>query len=228
MDRIRIAGKEIPVLIKYKNIRHTYLRIRPDRTLYVTTSYKTKEESIVDFIRKHEMIISNNLDNLNRSLIPLVGSTISLFGINYPIKINPFLKKTYLFEDNVFSFRKDENKNIYIKKFYQKIVIEKAYILLQKWMNIIGKEIDFNDIILKSQWMKSQFGSCQHKTKIIKLNSVLACFDERYLDTILVHELIHLKIQNHGKDFYKMLLSYIPNYHQIRHELGIKFKSIEG
>ncbi len=228
MDRINIAGKDIPILIKYKNIRHTYLRIKSDRTLYVTTSLKTKEDSIIDFIKKHEMTINNTLNNLNRSVIPLISSTVSLFGVNYQIDINPLLKKPCQLKDNVFYFRKEDNQLLYLKKFYQETVIEKANELLQKWNTIIGNEINFNGIEIKSQWMKSQFGSCQNKTKIIKLNSVLACFEESYLETILVHELVHLKIQNHGRDFYKMLLFYLPDYHQIRRELGIKFKSIEG
>ncbi len=228
MDRINIAGKDIPILIKYKNIRHTYLRIKSDRTLYVTTSLKTKEDSIIDFIKKHEMTINNTLNNLNRSVIPLISSTVSLFGVNYQIDINPLLKKPCQLKDNVFYFRKEDNQLLYLKKFYQETVIEKANELLQKWNTIIGNEINFNGIEIKSQWMKGQFGSCQNKTKIIKLNSVLACFEESYLETILVHELVHLKIQNHGRDFYKMLLFYLPDYHQIRRELGIKFKSIEG
>ena len=228
MDWIVLAERKIPLKITYKKIRHTYLRIKPDLSLSVTTGLKTKEQTVLEFIYKNQKKILSTLDNLNNVKKPLMSTTIDLFGISYPVELNPNLSSNYRFENNIFFYQNDSNKMVSLKSFYTEKVIEKSYQYLDKWKQIIGKEINLNHIIIKAQWMKSQFGSCQSQTRIIKMNSVLALYDEKYLETILLHEIVHLKVQNHGKDFYKLLLSYYPNYYHLRHELGQKFKSIEG
>jgi len=228
VERINLSGRDIPILIQYKKIRHTYLRIKPDQSLFVTTSLLTKESTIIDFIKIHEQQILKTLDTINHTKKPLAGSTIDFFGATYPIVYNPLIKKNYLFSNGIFYYLNEQKKINSLKKFYANEVVEKSKQLLEKWKMIIGNSINLDQVSFKSQWMKSQFGSCQSKTKIINLNSVLACFDEQYLEAILLHELVHLKIQNHGKKFYDLLLFYIPNYRLIRHELGVKFKSIGG
>ena len=55
--------------------------------------------------------------------------------------------------------------------------------------------------------------------QVIKLNSILARFDIKYLRAVLIHEIVHLKVKNHQKAFYDVLLKYEPNYRHIRKEL---------
>jgi predicted metal-dependent hydrolase len=68
--------------------------------------------------------------------------------------------------------------------------------------------------------MKSRYGSCIPKKRIIKLNSILARFDEVYIKVILIHELIHLEEHNHQKGFYEYINSWIPNYRSYIKEIN--------
>ena len=63
--------------------------------------------------------------------------------------------------------------------------------------------------------MNTRFGSCIASKKIIKINTILARLDIVYLKTILIHEIIHLKVHNHQREFYKYIDLLIPNYKQI-------------
>lgn len=66
--------------------------------------------------------------------------------------------------------------------------------------------------------MKSRWGSCTSKGRIT-LNSDLVKLDERLADYVIIHELCHLKFQNHGKEFYRLLGELVPDYKSIRKEL---------
>lgn len=227
MDRIILSGRSIPVVIVYKNIRHTYLRIKPDKTLYITTSKRTKVSSIETLIKSNEIKILKTIDKTSMPLTPLMNDQILFFGVEYPAIYDPSLKKSWLFDGQTFYYKNESTKITSLKSFYAKSVIEQSTGLLEKWRPLLIKDINLNHIIIKSRWMKSQFGSCQSAKKLINMNSVLARFDIRYLETILIHELVHLRVQNHGKDFYGLLYKYLPNYDSIRKELGHLFKRIE-
>ena len=227
MDKVIILGKEIPVSIVYKNIRHTYLRVKPNQSLLITTSKRTKVDTIESFIKANESKIFKAIDKNSEPLMPLISHEIMLFGTFYPTIYNPSLKKSLIFENHTFFYNSENTKLIALQRFYARSVIQKSYELIEKWREILSKDIDLSNLVIKSRWMKSQFGSCQNVKKIINMNSVLARFDIVYLETILIHELVHLKIQNHGSDFYHYLNKYLPNYRSTRKELGHLFKRIE-
>jgi len=227
VDRITLAGKELSVSIIYKNIRHTYLRIKTNHTLLITTSKKTKESAIESFIKANETKILKTIEKQSDALIPLIDHEIIYFNKSFPIQHIPSLKKAWIFDGFQFTYKNESTKLKSLKTFYAQAVIQKSEELIEKWRPILSKDINLSGIVIKSRWMKSQFGSCQSIKKIINMNSVLARFDAMYLETILIHELVHLKIQNHGKEYYNYLLRYLPNYHSVRKELGHLFKKIE-
>jgi len=57
---------------------------------------------------------------------------------------------------------------------------------------------------LKIRNMKTRWGSCTSK-KSINLNSWLVMLPEHLSDYVILHELVHTKIPNHGKDFWDEL-----------------------
>lgn len=227
MDRIILSGRSIPVDIVYKNIRHTYLRIKPNKTIYITTSKRTNFSSIEALIQSNEAKILKTIDKISEPLLPLMSDHILYFGMLYPAVHNPLLKKSWIFENQIFYYKNESHKLSALKAFYAKSVIEQSLQLIEKWRPLLKEDIKFDHIIIKSRWMKSQFGSCQSAKKIINMNSVLARFDSRYLETILIHELVHLRVQNHGNNFYDLLYKYLPTYDSLRKELGHLFKRIE-
>jgi hypothetical protein len=75
--------------------------------------------------------------------------------------------------------------------------------------------------------MKTRFGSCALHTHAVTMNSVLARYDARYFNAILIHELVHFAHPDHGKGFYGALLAICPDYRRLRKELGVLFRSTE-
>ena len=64
--------------------------------------------------------------------------------------------------------------------------------------------------------MKSRWGVCNTKSKIITLNLELIKRDITFLDYVINHELSHLIHPNHSKDFWNLVSINYPNYKEIR------------
>jgi predicted metal-dependent hydrolase len=82
--------------------------------------------------------------------------------------------------------------------------------ILRKRLDNLAKKYDFsyNRIYIRNQ--KTRWGSCSSKNNI-SLNSKLAHLPERLIEYVLLHELVHLRYRNHGKNFWKELESLLPD-----------------
>ena len=58
---------------------------------------------------------------------------------------------------------------------------------------------------------KTRFGSCSGKNRI-SFSCYLMLYDERAIEYVVVHELCHIKHKNHGKEFYNLIGSVMPDY----------------
>jgi hypothetical protein len=66
--------------------------------------------------------------------------------------------------------------------------------------------------------MKRRWGSCSNKG-VITLSTELIKLSDLYIEYVITHELCHLKHQNHGPQFYKLLSEVFPEWKTIRKEL---------
>ena len=95
----------------------------------------------------------------------------------------------------------------------------KSYFLTR--FNAIKSEIGVQeDIGLSVRNVKGWWGSCDYIKKIIKLSLRLIARDVNSIDSVIYHEFAHLKIHNHQKQFYSVLLSYCPNYYSYKKQLS--------
>lgn len=58
---------------------------------------------------------------------------------------------------------------------------------------------------------KKRFGSCNGKNSLC-FSYFLMKYPIEAVDYVVVHELAHIKHHNHGKDFYKLIKKYLPDY----------------
>lgn len=72
---------------------------------------------------------------------------------------------------------------------------------------------------IRIQHLDGKWGTCS-ADGIITLAADLLDQDESFQDFVVVHELTHLKVQNHGKLFTSILASHIPNYKAFEEQLG--------
>lgn len=88
--------------------------------------------------------------------------------------------------------------------------------LIAKWETLIG--VKANRIFV--QRMKTKWGSCNPRTRSIRLNSELARKSPECLEYVIVHELVHLLEPTHNQRFVALMDQFMPQWRQLRDELN--------
>ena len=68
--------------------------------------------------------------------------------------------------------------------------------------------------------MKTRWGSCNTVKKRIWLNIQLAACPRECLEYVVTHELVHLLVPGHGRDFWKYMDEFFPDWKRVRKELN--------
>lgn len=67
--------------------------------------------------------------------------------------------------------------------------------------------------------MHTRWGSCNTKTHHINLSLMLATRSDAELDYVILHELVHTVVPDHGADFYALMDRFMPGWKKIRKAL---------
>lgn len=67
--------------------------------------------------------------------------------------------------------------------------------------------------------MQRKWGSCSSRENIT-LNTALTWLPRPLAEYVVVHELVHLRVFNHGPAFKQMMSDYLPDWHERERELN--------
>lgn len=207
---LELNDNKYEVIVERKNNKNTYIRVKEDLKIYITTNRWVKDKDI-------EKLIINNSNLIRRML-------------NKKIKHVEQNKKFMILgkEVDVISLSSQKEPELYGNKFYiknsnnlEKYLRDYAYKLFKTRLDSIYKY--FREPIpypnLKIRRMKSRWGVCNKKNVYITLNLELIKKDIKYTDYVIVHELSHFVYFNHSKDFWNLVSKYYPNYKELRKEM---------
>ncbi|MBN2809796.1 MAG: DUF45 domain-containing protein [Deltaproteobacteria bacterium] len=96
----------------------------------------------------------------------------------------------------------------------KKLDIDKASAKISARLQELAREhnFSFNRLTIRNQ--KTRWGSCSAKNNL-SLNIKLALLPAELMDLVLVHELIHTKIKNHGTRFWQKLEEICPRAREL-------------
>ena len=60
---------------------------------------------------------------------------------------------------------------------------------------------------------RKRYGSCSGTNRLCFSCFLMNC-PEAAIDLVVVHELCHIRVKNHGPDFYALLAAYLPDYQE--------------
>jgi hypothetical protein len=103
-----------------------------------------------------------------------------------------------------------------IKAWYRVQLKKQVSILVAKWTQIIG--VDLEDWRIKR--MKTRWGSCSRRNKRIWINLELAQPPIHCLEFIIVHELTHLLERHHNDRFKALMDGFMPQWRAYKQELN--------
>lgn len=96
--------------------------------------------------------------------------------------------------------------------------IEYARTYLPKRIEYFGSLMGLKPSGLTITGAVTRYGSCSPKNRLC-FSWRLMRYPDDIIDCVVVHELAHIKHKNHGKDFYALINSIMPDYAQRKKQL---------
>lgn len=204
---ININNEQVEVIIeKKKGNKNTYLRVKEDLCLHVTTSFFMTDRKIKEIINENidSIIRMYNKQNFKQDL----KKDFYYLGKKYDVvRTN---SKEVIFGDEKIFLPNNLDIDKWLKKEATKLFKER----LDYWYNNFDRKIPYPSLTIRK--MTSRWGVCNSKLVRVTLNLELMKKDISCLDYVIVHELSHFIEMNHSDRFWRVVEKNYPNYKEIR------------
>ena len=193
-------------IVKKRTNRNTYIMVKEDLTILVTTNIFTSDKKI-------NQIINENIDSIKKMIERAskkkeYEEKFYYLGREYDLVYTnsdsvSFGEKTAFVGKNV-----DFDK--WLKTQAQDLFLQRLDLIYSKF----SRRIPYPTMTIRK--MKSRWGVCNVKTHRVTLNLNLMKKDISCLDYVIVHELSHLVYADHSKRFWGLVEENYPEYKKVR------------
>ncbi len=198
----KLNGETYKVLVVKKNNKNTYIKIKEDLTIYITTNYLTTKREIKTILDNEKEFLNKALSKAKKKLEK--SQAFYYLGKKYDIIKVPF-ESIELTEDKIY-VKDDKSLEKWLKKETKHIFTER----LEYNYNLFDEDIPFPK--LKIRAMKTRWGVCNKRELSVTLNSKLIEYSIHEIDYVIIHELSHLVHFDHSKEFWNTVEYYMPDY----------------
>lgn len=221
----KLKINDILIIIERKNIKHMYLRVLPpngDVKISAPLTISNKDinnfaQSKMDWIQKNQEQVKNQTKK--RDLKYITGEKHYLWGKPYILQLiikNKDFKNVFLHEGTIYLPIKQkstfEQREKLMNNWYRNQLKLAIPDVMNKCVAIVGKKP--NEWRIKN--MKTRWGTCNITKKRIWLNLQLVKKSPQCLEYVITHELVHLYVSNHGKEFKEYMNKFYPNWSEVK------------
>ena len=224
--QIQIA--DISVEIIKKRIKNMHLAVLPpDGKVRVSAPLAMSDDAIVMFIRtrlgwirKQQAKFETQPRQSKREYVS--GETLYVWGRQYFLQVEYSYKGNALVLDGNKAFltvRKEsttKQREAFVNEWYRGLLKTEVEKFLPKWEKTTGLHCSG----WQSKYMTTRWGTCNTNTKKIWLNLQLAKKPIECLEYVILHELTHLRVKNHGSEFIAILDQYMPYWRELKRQLN--------
>ena len=241
-----VNGEE--VLVIRKNIKNMYLRIKdPEGPVELSIPKRMGTEGALDFVRTKLPWIRKKRQQLRESAFRaesaemqyLTGEAVQVWGKEYLLEVREGQEGSDVGSGagrsrksrgaNHFGVELSDGRAIRSVPSGAEASQRKAVLdfylgkEMERYLRKRVPEIEAATGLHCDKWriraMTSRWGSCSMRTGIITINLNLAAMEKIYTDYVIIHELCHTKVPNHGKAFYAMMDRHMPGWREIRRRM---------
>lgn len=219
---VNINNCNIPLEIKnVKNSKSVKIYIKSGKIIISKSKYISTRRALEFFDKNKDKVydmylkeISNSIDNLMEGDLEILykGKLTNLKCANIEdkkVKIE-FLNDEIIIY--IFKELSNQEKVENIKKILKKELKNRLDVILYERLEYYSKLMNIEYLGYSIKSMSTRYGSCNVKTKKLNFNINLIFTPQMVLDSVVVHELSHIKYKGHDKNFYSLVYRYIPNY----------------
>ena len=211
--------------VRTRRARRYILRVKPDGTLRVTIPRGGSRTEAINFVGRHLAWVTKERARVRRDQSPVRwtdGSRILLDGESTFISVERVGDKLFA-KYGGRSLRISDTTDVRgsIEKDLRALAVERLIPRLHDLALRFG--LTFNRVTIRNQ--RSRWGSCSRRGAIA-LNFRLVQMPPAVADYVLVHELMHLKQQNHGPRFWALVEQACPGYQESERWLRTQGRSL--
>ncbi len=198
----KLDGYTYKVLIVKKNNKNTYIKIKDDLTIYVTTNYLTSKRKIKIILDNEKEFLRKALSRTRKKLEK--EELFYYLGEKYDIILVPF-ENTEVSDGKIF-VKDMKTLEKWLKKQMKRIFTER----LEYNYNLFDEDIPFPKLKIRS--MKTRWGVCNKRDNSVTLNSKLIQYSIHEIDYVIIHELSHFVHFDHSREFWETVRLHMPDY----------------
>ena len=231
---VQIAG--ISVQLTRKAVKNINLRVSREGCVDVSYPWHTSEAAAIAFVESKSGWIRAALSRTSslgekdlQAPTPIAsGHTVSVWGHPYNLRIIRGPKRTaHIFAHDVvitlpsryLDDLASEASQRAIRKTFDGFLVKEMRTVLPELTTAMETKTQKQASQYRVRRMKSRWGSCNIKTGVITLNLELAEHDKEALKYVIAHELTHLYVRGHNREFYALLATFYPNWKEVRASL---------
>ncbi len=221
---------EFDIEVEYKSIKNMHLTVYPpDGRIRLSVPQNMKEDEVslmlysrLDWLRNKVSEVQTQKRQTEREYVS--GENHYLLGERYLLKVIPHRivppsinLGTKVMEMYVRPGATIVDKQRLMEAYYRNRLRKVLITIVPKWALRLGEApntFDYSIMIMQKQW-----GSCSTAQRKILFNLLLARVPLRCIEYVVVHELCHLKVHQHNKDFSALLNEYMPDWVTRKKEL---------
>ncbi|WP_342269112.1 M48 family metallopeptidase [Spiroplasma endosymbiont of Aspidapion aeneum] len=216
---LNYKGDKIPYEISFKKQQNIILKLQQDR-IVISAPFDVEDWQIERFIYTYIVKIIKFWEEhklRDNYKIDLIDGHIKILGIKTPANFitqgNP--------NKNKLEFKIYEDQKETIKKMYSKMSLM-YYSLFESRVKIYSKEMEVIPKNIFVRNLRGKWGVCFSNESRVGFNIALIHYQIEVIDSVVVHELAHLKHKNHSRDFKNFVLNYYPDYNKWQKSLNGK------
>lgn len=202
MFNYKLDGQTYNVLVVKKNNKNTYIKIKDDMTIYVTTNYLTSKREVKTILDNEKDFLRNALSRTRKKLEK--ERLFYYLGEKYDIILVPF-EDTEVSDGKIF-VKDEKTLEKWLKKETKRIFTER----LEYNYNLFEEDIPFPKLKIRS--MKTRWGVCNKRDNSVTLNSKLIKYSLHEIDYVIIHELSHFVHFDHSKEFWETVRMHMLDY----------------
>lgn len=220
---LQTTDRKISIDMQYGFRKRLTLTVYPDKHVIARIPYGFPKRKVEAYFQKKTNWLLKHLNHFEQHPPEnekkyVQGEIYKYLGKEYFLKLEQGSSKVTLKENELILRVMDpgdvEMKKKVLDNWYRKQAVRVLTPIFDEWMEKLHY-MTLPQATLRFYKMRRRWGSCSSK-HVITLNSELIKKEMILINYVIVHEICHLKVPAHNKDFYALVASVIPDWKQRR------------
>ena len=225
IKEIILKGRLITYDLQIKSVKNINLRIKADRTIFVSANPGVSEQTIEEFLVSKSEYILKALDHYEElaKYAPkpkqyVDGESFRIFGHDRRLIVVQGNKNKVQSDESYITLTVKDTADISLKrKTMEKWLQGLCRDTIQSLCEAVYPKFQKYGIaypVIRFRKMVSRWGSCQPKRGVLTFNYALIEAPISSLEYVVVHEFTHFLQPNHSRKFYQQLAMFMPDWEE--------------